>query len=163
LRISWGIRLTIWVAMALLVIFITLNMALVVPAISEGGGEAIGLTAEQYRLYPVFFVGQQLGLLLNWVLLRRAASLDRLRWHFLGFGVAVILLPQFVYMAVGETTMDLGGWILFFMLQAVLIPVRWRWHLISQVSLILILLLSFVVLQFEVPGIPAGEHVIRSW
>jgi signal transduction histidine kinase len=41
------------------------------------------------------------------------------------------------------------------MLQAVLIPVRWRWHLISQVSLILVLFLSFVVLQFEAPGIPA--------
>jgi hypothetical protein len=103
------IHLTIWVAMALLVIFITLNMALVVPAISEGGEEAIGLTAEQYRLYPIFFVSQQLGLLLNGFLLRRAISLERLRWHFFGFGVAVILLPQFVYMAVGETTMDLGG------------------------------------------------------
>lgn len=149
------IRLTIWIAIILLVIFITLNLGLVVPAISQGGGEAIGLTVEQYRLYPIFFVGQELGLLLNGLLLHRAASLERLRWHFFAFGAAVILLPQFVFMVVGETTLDLGGWILFFMLQAVLIPVRWRWHLISQCSLIAVLFLSFVVLQFKAPGIPA--------
>jgi signal transduction histidine kinase len=148
------IRLTIWIAIILLAIFIMLNLGLVVPALSRGGGEALGLSVEQYRLYPVFFVGQELGLLLNWFLLRKATSLERLRWHFFAFGAAVILLPQFVYMAVGETTTDLGGWILFFMVQAVLIPVRWVWHLVSQVCLFVVLVLSFIVLQFEVPGIP---------
>jgi signal transduction histidine kinase len=148
------IRLTVWVSIVLLAIFIALNLGLIVPALVRGGGEAIGLSVEQYQLYPFFFVAQELGLLLNLLLLRRATSIERLRWSFFGFGAAVILLPQLLYLLVGETMIDLGGWILFFMLQAVLIPVRWRWHLFSQVSLFVLVGLSAFVLRLDVPGIP---------
>lgn len=148
------LRLTIGVAIILLVIFIALNLGIIVPALMQGGGDAIGLSVEQYRLYPFFFVAQQLGLLLNLILLPRATSLPRLWWQFLGFSAAVHLVPQFLYLLIGETMVDLGGWILFFMLQAVLIPVRWQWHLISQVSLLALVGLSTFVLQFEIPGLP---------
>jgi len=149
------LRLTIWVAIVLLTILITLNLGIILPALMQGGGEAIGLSPEQYRLYPFFFTAQQLGLLLNLLLLRRATSLARLRWHFLGFSAAVNLAPQLMYLFVGETMVDLGGWILFFMLQAVLIPVRWRWHLISQICLLVLLGLSAFVWRLEIPDVPA--------
>lgn len=57
-------------------------------------------------------------------------------------------------MLLGETTLDLGGWILFFMLQAVLIPVQWRWHLMSRGSLLAVVSTSVLVFRFDFPDIP---------
>ncbi|PSN18513.1 hypothetical protein C7271_12175 [filamentous cyanobacterium CCP5] len=148
------LRLMIWIGIILLAILILLNLGVIVPALRRGGGDAIGLDVEQYRLYPFFFTAQQLGLLLNLILLGGATTLQRLRWHFLGFSAAVNLVPQLTYLLIGETTVDLGGWILFFMLQAVLVPVRWQWHLMAQMSLMALVGLSVWGLQFAIPGIP---------
>ena len=149
------IRLTLLVSMVLLAIIALVNLVIVIPALIQFGDEQIGLTLEQYRFYPYFFTAQQLGLLLNLLLLRKATSLTLLWWSFIGYSAAIFLSPQILYMLLGETTLDLGGWILFFMLQAVLIPVRWRWHLISQVNLLVITGLSVLAFRFDSPGIPA--------
>ncbi|NJL46356.1 MAG: HAMP domain-containing histidine kinase [Leptolyngbyaceae cyanobacterium SM2_5_2] len=149
------LRLTIWISIVLLLIFIVLNFGIIVPALSQGNGETIGLSVEQYQLYPLFFGAQQLGLLLTLILWRRATKLKQLRWLFFGFSAAVNLTPQLMYLLIGETMVDLGGWIIFFMLQAVLVPVRWQWHLISQVSLLALVVFSAFGLQFAIPGIPA--------
>ncbi|MGB3517088.1 MAG: hypothetical protein WBA43_11570, partial [Elainellaceae cyanobacterium] len=127
------LRLTIYISMALLTVLAIVNWAVIVPALTNSTSEQLDLTLEQYRYYPYFFTAQQLGLGLNLLLLRYGTAIKLLRWHFLGCSAAVILAPQILYLLLGETTLDLGGWILFFMLQAVFIPVRWQWHLMSQV------------------------------
>ena len=149
------IRLTVLISMVLLTILAIVNFAVVLPALTRGASEQLELSIEQYRFYPYFFTAQQLGLLLNLLLLPRAVSMAKLQWNFLGYSAAVLLLPQILYMLVGETTLDLGGWILFFMLQAVLIPMQWRWHIKSQASLLAVVGVSVLVLQFDFPNVPA--------
>ncbi|MEM6437520.1 MAG: hypothetical protein AAF773_27240 [Cyanobacteria bacterium P01_D01_bin.115] len=148
------IRLTVLISMLLLIILGVVNFTVVLPALTSSANEQLGLSVEQYRLYPYFFTAQQLGLLLNLLLLRRAASIEKLQWHFLGYSAAVLLGPQILYMLMGETVLDLGGWILFFMLQAVLIPVRWRWHFKSQASLLLVVGASVWLFRLDFPDIP---------
>ncbi|MGF1520985.1 MAG: sensor histidine kinase [Leptolyngbyaceae cyanobacterium] len=148
------LRLTVFISMVLLTILAIVNLAVIVPALTSGTSEHLDLSLEQYRFYPYFFTAQQLGLGLNLLLLRRGTATKQLRWHFLGYSVAVLLTPQVLYMLLGETTLDLGGWILFFMLQAVFIPVQWQWHLMSQVSLLAVVGTSVLVFRFDSPGIP---------
>jgi signal transduction histidine kinase len=148
------LRLTISISMVLLTVLAIVNWGVVVPALTNSTDEVSKLTLEQYRYYPYFFAAQQLGLGLNLLLLRPSTALKRLRWHFLGYSAAVLLAPQILYMLLGETTLDLGGWILLFMLQAVFMPVRWQWHLISQVSLLAVIGASVLVFRFAAPGIP---------
>ena len=148
------IRLTVLISMVLLIILAIVNFTVVLPALTSSANEQLGLSVEQYRLYPYFFTAQQLGLLLNLLLLRRAVSIATLQWHFLGYSAAVLLGPQILYMLMGQTVLDLGGWILFFMLQAVLIPVRWRWHFKSQASLLLVVGASVWIFRLDLPDIP---------
>ena len=149
------LRLTILISMVLLTVLAIINLMLVVPALTRSTSEQATLTLEQYRFYPYIFTAQQLGLVLNLLLLRRGAANQQLRWHFLGYSAAILLAPQIFYILVGETVLDLGGWILFFMLQAVFVPVRWQWHLVSQMNLLAVIVTSVVVFRLDAPGIPA--------
>lgn len=149
------LRLTVLISMVLLTLLAIINQTVVVPALTSSTSEEAALTLEQYRFYPYIFIAQQLGLVLNLLLLRRGATAQQLRWHFLGFSAAVLLAPQILYILLGETLLDLGGWILFFMLQAVFIPVRWQWHLGSQITLLTAVVASTVIFRFDSPGIPA--------
>ena len=149
------LRLTIGISMVLLTVLAIVNLGVVMPALTNSTDEVSALTLEQYQFYPYVFTAQQLGLGLNLLLLRRRAiASKRLRWHFLGFSTAVLVAPQLLYLLLGETPIDLGGWILFFMLQAVLIPVRWQWHCLSQVGLLIVVVTSALLFRFDAPGIP---------
>ena len=148
------LRLTLYISMGILTVLAIVNGVVVIPALTSSTNEALKPTLEQYQFYPYVFAAQQLGLGLNLLLLRRATLAKRLRWHFLGYSAAILLAPQMMYMLLGTTVVDLGGWILFFMLQAVLIPVRWRWHLISQVNLLAIMGASTLIFRFDSPGMP---------
>ncbi|MGR3277332.1 sensor histidine kinase [Acaryochloris marina NIES-2412] len=148
------LRLTLCISMVLLTVLAIVNLGVIVPALTSGTSEQLNLSLEQYRFYPYFFTAQQLGLGLNLLLLCRGTAIKQLRWYFLGYSAAVLLTPQILYMLLGETTLDLGGWILFFMLQAVFIPVQWQWHLMSQVNLLAVVGASVLVFRFDSPGIP---------
>ncbi|MEM6424570.1 MAG: HAMP domain-containing sensor histidine kinase [Cyanobacteria bacterium P01_D01_bin.128] len=149
------LRLTVLISIVLLTVLAIINLTVVVPALTSSTSEQATLALEQYRLYPYIFTIQQLGLVLNLLLLRRGATTQQLRWHFLGYLIAVPLIPQIFSMLLGETIIDLGGWILFFMLQAVFIPVQWRWHLVSQIIMLAVVGASVVVFRFDSPGVPA--------
>ena len=107
------LRLTIGISMVLLTVLAIVNLGVVMPALTNSTDEVSALTLEQYRFYPYVFTAQQLGLGLNLLLLRRRAiASKRLRWHFLGFSTAVLVAPQLLYLLLGETPIDLGGWVL---------------------------------------------------
>ncbi|NEQ42265.1 MAG: HAMP domain-containing histidine kinase [Leptolyngbya sp. SIOISBB] len=149
------LRLTVGISIGLLTVLAIVNLAVVIPALTSNTNETLELSLEQYRLYPYFLTAQQLGLVLNLLLLRRTTASKQLRWHFLGYSAAVLVAPQILYLLLGKTNLDLGGWILFFMLQAVLIPVQWRWHLMSQVNLLAVVGTSVLIFRFDSPNIPA--------
>jgi signal transduction histidine kinase len=153
------LRLTIGISSLLLTVLGIVNLVVVIPALTSSTSAALEPTLDQYRFYPYVFAAQQLGLVLNLLLLHRATLVKRLRWHFLGYSAAVLLAPQILYLFLGETILDLGGWILFFMLQAVLIPVQWRWHLLSQVWLLGVLGASVLIFRLDSPGIPMEIQV----
>mgnify|MGYP001791868081 CR=1 FL=1 len=148
------LQLTIGISCLLLSVLAIVNLGVVIPALTSSTDEILELTLEQYKYYPYVFTAQQLGLGLNLLLLRRATALKKLRWHFLGYSAAVLIGPQILYLLLGETPIDLGGWILFFMLQAVFIPVWWRWHFWSQISLLVVVGASAIIFRFDSPGVP---------
>ena len=71
----------------------------------------------------------------------------------------MLIVPQLQHMVVGDTMLDLGGWTIFFLLQAVLIPVHWSWHLISQASLMGLISISFLLFRFDFLGLPEGMQL----
>ncbi|MDB9528776.1 HAMP domain-containing sensor histidine kinase [Oscillatoria sp. CS-180] len=150
------LKLIIILSIIFLGILATLNIGLISPALERSGEPDIMLT-EYGRAFIVCLIASQfLGLSLNLILLLRHRSLSsaHLRWAFFGYSGAILVLPQLQHMLIGGTMLDLGGWTIFFLLQAVLIPVRWSWHFISQAVLIGLTSLSFLVLRFGFLGLP---------
>lgn len=153
------LRLVNSLSMVFLCILATLDIMLISPAI-ERNGESAPMLAEYGLTFLIYLVVLQfLGLSLNLWLLHQVRSPAFTRWAFFGYSGAVLVLPQLQFMIVGNTMLDPGGWAIFFLLQAVLIPVRWSWHLISQASLIGLTSLSFILFRFDFPGLPEGMQL----
>ncbi|HEY9880574.1 MAG TPA: HAMP domain-containing sensor histidine kinase, partial [Leptolyngbyaceae cyanobacterium] len=148
------IRLAISVLMVFLGIVALMNLGLILPALNRSGEQNPNLTSDRILFFLYILAAQELGLLLNWLLLRPPTSLPRIRLAFLGFSASVMLVPQIQHKVIGETILDLVGWIIFFMMQAVLIPVQWRWHLTSQVILLARMLFSLIGLNLDPPSVP---------
>lgn len=53
---------------------------------------------------------------------------------FLGFSASAVLVPQIGGALLGDSEPNISIWILTFLVQATLMPVNWRLHLISQLS-----------------------------
>jgi signal transduction histidine kinase len=153
------IRLAIFISMALLAIMALLQLGLILPALNRSGEQDLSLRSDRVLFSLCVLAAQELGLLLNLLLLKRDCRLPKLQLAFWGFSGAVLMLPQLQHMLIGETLLDLGGWIIFSMLQAVLIPVKWRWHLIAQVSLLSLTLISWIALGFDSPSISDAMRV----
>lgn len=150
------LKLVMGISVVMLCILATLNLGVMMPAIERSGEEAATVAQYSLAFLVCLIVGQFLGLLLNLILLvrNRSLTLPQIRFAFLGYSGAVLVLPQLQHMVIGETMVDLGGWIIFFMLQAVLIPVQWRWHLISQALFMGLISVSFLGLGLAFTGVP---------
>lgn len=149
------LKLVMGISVVMLCIMSILNLGLVHPAIERSSEEGVVIAQYSSTFLVCLIVGQLLGLLLNLILLvhNRSLTLPQIRLAFLGNLGAVLILPQLQHMVIGETMADLGGWIIFFMLQAVLIPVQWRWHLISQVLFMSLISVSFLGLDLAFTGV----------
>lgn len=153
------LRLINILSIVFLGILATLNLGLILPAI-ERSGETASILAEYGPVFLIcLVVSQFLGLLLNLLLLHRMRSPAFTRWAFWGYSGAVLIVPQLQHMVVGDTMLDLGGWTIFFLLQAVLIPVHWSWHLISQASLMGLISISFLLFRFDFLGLSEGMQL----
>ncbi|MEO1146488.1 MAG: HAMP domain-containing sensor histidine kinase [Cyanobacteria bacterium J06638_22] len=100
---------------------------------------------------------QLLGLSLNLTILYRHREFSNIHTClvFLSYSGATLLLPQILHMLVGKT-IPLAGWSLLLMLQAILIPVHWRWHLLSQAIFVGVICISLFLFRFpfvEIPGV----------
>ncbi|MBD0334987.1 MAG: HAMP domain-containing histidine kinase [Cyanobacteria bacterium Co-bin13] len=153
------LQLVIWVSIVFLAILSGLHLGVILPALNRSGQEDPTLSSDRILFLLCVLAAQELGLLLNLLLLRHPASIRYVRLAFLSYSGAVLLVPQLQHMLIGETFLDLGGWVIFFMLQAVLVPVRWQWHLASQLSLLGLLLLSLTVFHFDTPGLEESMQI----
>lgn len=129
----------------MLFVLACLNLGIVAPAIERSGETRFIFEEYSIPFMACLVITQLLGLLLNLSFLCRHRTLSDKQTFlaFLGYSGAVLVLPQIQHMVISRTMLDLTGWSIFFMMQAVLIPVQWRWHLISQLILLGLTSLSF--------------------
>ncbi|HEY9867218.1 MAG TPA: PAS domain-containing sensor histidine kinase [Candidatus Obscuribacterales bacterium] len=86
------------------------------------------------NLYLQIFAS--LGLLICLRLLKTSWGDQHLSWLFLGLGISLQLSKQIIQTVHGNVKPDLFGWVLTFVSQATLIPVRLMWHFTSQLIIL---------------------------
>lgn len=130
------VRLAAIVGLVILAGLAAINLLIVVPALNATGDADHFVSRDRVQLYLYQLAAQELGLLLCLSL----TQIPRVRCHpallLLGCSWSVLLLPQIQSILQGEVELDSNGWIIGFMAQAILIPVQWHLHLISQLTVL---------------------------
>lgn len=139
-----------------------LNLVVVPRALERSGATDSIVLDYGIPFLVCLFVAQLLALLLNLIWLSRPYPFSHRQTFlaFLSYVRAVQVVPLLQHLLIGKSMMDLGGWTIFFLLQAVLIPVQWRWHLATQLGFLALLILSFVGLGFPFVGIEPSMQAL---
>lgn len=149
------LQLAIAIALGFLVIIAGLNLGMLLPAMERSGEVNEFLNSERvWLLARALLITPALGLMVTWLMLRYVLPIHRLQAAFLGYSIALVWVPQLYFTLRGEAFLDFGTWLIFFTLQAVLIPVKWTWHLLSQGLALGLLMAVAAIFQLRVADIP---------
>jgi signal transduction histidine kinase len=130
------IQLFVSLAMVILGCVCLLNLLVVFPAFQTKADIAgVGSSAQAHQYVWRWFV-QELGLLLSLLLLQCQRTQRFTNLVFIWASWSLLLLPQIQASLRGEGLFDPTVWFIVYMAQAILIPVRWRVHLASQVTML---------------------------
>lgn len=151
------LHLAIWIALGFLVIIAGLNLGMLLPAMERSGEVDEFLNSERFWLLLwALLITPALGLMMTWLMLRFVLPIHRVKTAFLGYSIALVWVPQIYFTLRGEAFLDFGVWLIFFTLQALLIPVKWTWHLLSQGLALGLLMASAAIFNLRVFDIPEG-------
>ncbi len=128
------LRLMGILAIVLLSCLTTLNLLVVIPAVTLE--QSVSLTPGLSYRCIVSSIAQGLGLVLGLVLLKDFRARNYPGWLFLWLSWSISFLPQIQVFLRGEVIFNPISWMIVFTAQAILIPVRWRLHLLSQAVLL---------------------------
>ena len=153
-------RLELWGGGLFLLVLAVLSVGLIMPALNRTGQAELMVTRTDVIAVLCMEVSRLLGVCLCLIFLSsKSRSLSQIRWAFWGTTGAVMIIPQVHHILAGETNLDFGGWSFFFLFQAIVIPVQWRWHVVSQISLLSVISLSMWALGLDARGLPEAVQL----
>ena len=154
------LRLELWGGGLFLLVLAVLSVGLIMPALNRTGQAELMVTRTDVIAVLCMEVSRLLGVCLCLIFLSsKSRSLSQIRWAFWGTTGAVMIIPQVHHILAGETNLDFGGWSFFFLFQAIVIPVQWRWHVVSQISLLSVISLSMWGLGLDARGLPEAVQL----
>ncbi|BAZ36639.1 multi-sensor signal transduction histidine kinase (plasmid) [Calothrix sp. NIES-4101] len=134
--LSSRIRLLAWVVLIISVMATTLNVILIIPSLNASGDPKLAFDTVRIRQYLEVAVTQILSVGMGLLLAKSRVFSQSPERMFLLLSGLVLMPSQIIATVRGQASFDGGTWILFYAIQAILIPVNWRSHLISQVTVI---------------------------
>lgn len=131
-------RIQLFTSLAMLILgcMCMLNLLIVFPAFQANLDTADFTGADRIQQYVWCWFIQELGLLLSLVLLQYPKAQPLTNLIFIWSSWSLLLLPQVQSAVWGEGLFDPTRWFVVYMAQAILIPVRWRVHLTSQLTML---------------------------
>lgn len=154
------LRLGLWLGGLFLLVLAVLSVGLIMPALSRTGQAELMVTRDDVIAVLCMEVSRLLGVALCLIFLSsKTLSLSQIRWAFWGTTGAVMIIPQVHHILAGETNLDFGGWSFFFLFQAIVVPVQWRWHVVSQIGLLSVISVSMLGLGLDARGLPQAVQL----
>ncbi|MEO1094072.1 MAG: HAMP domain-containing sensor histidine kinase [Cyanobacteria bacterium J06638_28] len=154
------LRLGLWLGGLFIFVLAVLSVGLIMPALSRTGQSELMVTRDDFIAVLCLEVSRLLGIALCLIFLSsKTLSLRQIRWAFWGTTGAVMIIPQVHHILAGETNLDFGGWSFFFLFQAIVVPVQWRWHVVSQICLLSVISVSMWGLGLDAPSLPQAMQL----
>ncbi|MGD1859988.1 MAG: sensor histidine kinase [Leptolyngbyaceae cyanobacterium] len=149
------LQIGFWLGGLFLFAWTVLNVGLIMPALSRTGQAEFMVTHNDVIAMVCMEVSRLLGIALCLIFLSsKPMSLSQTRWAFWSYSSAVMIIPQVHHILAGETSLEFSGWSMHFLMQVIVMPVQWRWHVASQVSLLGVVSVSMLGLGLDVPDVP---------
>ncbi|MBD2683639.1 MULTISPECIES: sensor histidine kinase KdpD [Nostoc] len=130
------IRLLAWVVFIVLVMVTIFHITITIPSLNASGDPKLIFDAKRMREYLEVAVTQILSVGIGLLLAKSRVFQKSPERMFLLLSGLVLMPSQIIATLRGQASFDGDMWILFYAIQAILIPVHWRSHLISQVTVI---------------------------
>jgi signal transduction histidine kinase len=124
--------LTIGIGLAANTAIVILNLTVTIPALQAGADPRVTFGQAQLIDYINNNIGITIGLLLCFALLKHPKIKQSPNVVFLLFSWSILLTPQLLKLLKGEIVLNTSDWILTYSVQAILMPVKWYLHLLSQ-------------------------------
>lgn len=126
------IHFAIWVAIILLLIYALIHWTIIFPWLDASDPD-YKFDRQERWLFAGTLTTQQLGLLFGLVLLKTPLARRYPVVIFLWLSSILLLTGQIIEAFRGKVILSSRTWMSIFTGQALLVPVRWQWHLLSQV------------------------------
>lgn len=117
----------VWITLVLLD-----GLTVILPCIQALATPGPALPSPNLGLALPVALSQILGVLLCLGIVNHPSFLRYPERLFLLLSGVVLLLPQIIATLQGQARFDVMAWILFYALQAILIPIQWQLHVVSQ-------------------------------
>jgi signal transduction histidine kinase len=138
------IQLIAWTIWAVLILVTILNFTVVIPSLDATGDPKLIFNAARSQSYLESVVIQLICFSLGLVICRSRWVYQNPVRCFLILNALVILPTQINSLWQGKISLDSSLWLIYYSLQAFIVPVHWRLHLLCQITPLVYVLIAFL-------------------
>jgi signal transduction histidine kinase len=137
------LQLLAWTVLIVLVLVTVLHLTVTIPSLNATGDPKVAFGADRLRDYLSNTISQILSVFVGVLVTQSRWVRQTPERVFLLFNALVLLPMQVVAALRGEVSFDGEIWLIYFAIQAILVPVYWRLHLLAQVVAIGYFVIAF--------------------
>lgn len=127
------LQLLAWIVVIIFLLAITLHLTVIIPSLNASGDPNVAFAGDRLRTYWMATISQIASVSIGVLLTKSRWIRKTPKRVFLLFATLVLLPIQVVAAFRGEVSFDGEIWLIYFAMQAILVPVYWQLHLLSQV------------------------------
>lgn len=132
------------IMLGVLLLMFWVNVSITIPMVNASGSPKVQIDSIRFDIYLQSVVSQIIGVCIGIGVLRSRWGKDYPERTFIGFNALVLLPAQLVAALHGEINFDGETWFIYYAIQAIIVPVHWRLHLLSQVGVLGLFTLGFL-------------------
>ena len=130
------LQLLAWIVLIVFILATVLHLTVIIPSLNASGDPKVAFSAERLRVYLITTISQISSVFVGVLIAQSRWIRQTPERVFLLFSAMVLLPIQVVAAFRGEVSFDGEIWLIYFAIQAILVPVHWQLHLLSQVMTI---------------------------
>lgn len=137
------LQLLAWSVLVVLILVTVLHLTVTIPSLNATGDPKWAFDADRLRDYLTVSISHILSVSVGVLVTRSRWTRQMPERGFLVFNALVLLPTQVIAALQGEVSFDSEIWLIYFAIQAILVPVYWRLHVLVQIAAIGYFLMAF--------------------
>lgn len=137
------LQLLAWSVLIVLILVTVLHLTVTIPNLNASGDPKLTFDVTRLRNYLIVAISHILSVSIGILVTRSRWTRQTPKRGFLVFNALVLLPTQVIAALQGEVSFDSEIWLIYFAIQAILVPVHWRLHGLVQILAVGYFLIAF--------------------